>query len=421
MYNLYIMDFDYNIENYTKKDLIEIFGLPNNYDKNIIDIKENKLRENIISNNEINKDIQIKTLNFLIKAKNILLSEEYTHQPKKNTRLEEKIIDFYNSSYKLKPTKLESQNDHMVEIRSETPYLSSFPSQFFPGIINPLKKRALAKNLNIDTKFRDNYYSSPSTNFTMTLPIILNNVLTMQLNAIELPTTFYNISKQFGNNYFTLTVNTETAVVNIPDGNYDYNGIVQVINNELLLLGGVFVDVTFIINVNSSGTNGSGQMMVGAKPSVTTLSLDFQADKFGNYDTSTPLPLKLGWKLGFRNGVYEGNLNYVSEGVVDLTGPRYLYLVIDDYHNNVNNNFYSAFTSSLLNKNILARISLAPTAPFSSITQNNLNIITTPREYFGPVNIQNLNVQLLDEYGRVFDLNNMDYSFCLKFETVYDI
>ena len=421
MYNLYIMDFDYNIENYTKKDLIEIFGLPNIYDKNIIDIKENKLRENIISNNEINKDIQIKTLNFLIKAKNILLSEEYTHQPKKNTRLEEKIMDFYNSSYKLKPTKLESQNDHMVEIRSETPYLSSFPSQFFPGIINPLKKRALAKNLNIDTKFRDNYYSSPSTNFTMTLPIILNNVLTMQLSAIELPTTFYNISKQFGNNYFTLTVNTETAVVNIPDGNYDYNGIVQVINNELLLLGGVFVDVTFIINVNSSGTNGSGQMMVGAKPSVTTLSLDFQADKFGNYDTSTPLPLKLGWKLGFRNGVYEGNLNYVSEGVVDLTGPRYLYLVIDDYHNNVNNNFYSAFTSSLLNKNILARISLAPTAPFSSITQNNLNIITTPREYFGPVNIQNLNVQLLDEYGRIFDLNNMDYSFCLKFETVYDI
>jgi len=415
------MDFDYNIENYTKKDLIEIFGLPNNYDKNIIDIKENKLRENIISNNEINKDIQIKTLNFLIKAKNILLSEEYTHQPKKNTRLEEKIMDFYNSSYKLKPTKLESQNDHMVEIRSETPYLSSFPSQFFPGIINPLKKRALAKNLNIDTKFRDNYYSSPSTNFTMTLPIILNNVLTMQLSAIELPTTFYNISKQFGNNYFTITVNTETAVVNIPDGNYDYNGIVQVINNELLLLGGVFVDVTFIINVNSSGTNGSGQMMVGAKPSVTTLSLDFQADKFGNYDTSTPLPLKLGWKLGFRNGVYEGNLNYVSEGVVDLTGPRYLYLVIDDYHNNVNNNFYSAFTSSLLNKNILARISLAPTAPFSSITQNNLNIITTPREYFGPVNIQNLNVQLLDEYGRIFDLNNMDYSFCLKFETVYDI
>ena len=91
MYNLYIMDFDYNIENYTKKDLIEIFGLPNIYDKNIIDIKENKLRENIISNNEINKDIQIKTLNFLIKAKNILLSEEYTHQPKKNTRLEEKI------------------------------------------------------------------------------------------------------------------------------------------------------------------------------------------------------------------------------------------------------------------------------------------------------------------------------------------
>ena len=52
---------------------------------------------------------------------------------------------------------------------------------------------------------------------------------------------------------------------------------------------------------------------------------------------------------------------------------------------------------------------------------NNLNIVTNPREYFGTVNIQNINIQLLDEYGRVIDLNNMDYSFCLTLITAYDI
>ena len=52
---------------------------------------------------------------------------------------------------------------------------------------------------------------------------------------------------------------------------------------------------------------------------------------------------------------------------------------------------------------------------------NNLNIVTTPREYFGPVNIKNINIQLLDEYGRVLDINNMDYSFCLTLITAYDI
>ena len=137
------------------------------------------------------------------------------------------------------------------------------------------------------------------------------------------------------------------------------------------------------------------------------------------FNVST-LPLKFGWIIGFRNGVYANNLNYVSEGVVDVTGPKYMFLAIDDYKNNVNNNFYSAFNSSILNKNILARISLQANT-FNVLEQNNLNLVTTPREYFGPVDIQILNVQLLDEYGRIVDLNNMDFSFCLTLTTVYDL
>jgi len=27
----------------------------------------------------------------------------------------------------------------------------------------------------------------------------------------------------------------------------------------------------------------------------------------------------------------------------------------------------------------------------------------------------------LDEYGRIIDLNNMDYSFCLTMETIYEL
>jgi hypothetical protein len=132
------------------------------------------------------------------------------------------------------------------------------------------------------------------------------------------------------------------------------------------------------------------------------------------------LPLKFGWLLGFRNGIYTNNQNYVSEGIVDITGPRYFYLVVDDYNNSVNNNFYSAFNSSLLNKNILARISLENSA-VNNTFQNTLKIIGDTREYYGPVNIQNITIQLLDGYGRIVDFNNMDYSFCLSMQTVYDI
>ena len=417
------MSFDLNINNYTKQELASLFDLPANYDNSILEIKDSKLRENIMNNTEINKDTQIRTINFLVKAKTILLNNYPSGKPEKKTELQEKIMDFYNSSYELKSSKLEDQDEHMVQVRPEKPYLSSFPSEFFPGVINPLKKRTIRKNLNIDTRFRDNYFSSPSTNFNFALPIDFENVLQMQLTSLELPTSYYNVSKQYGNNFFSITVNTSTSVVTIADGNYTYDGIVNIINTELNNLGAPFNEIVFLLNINNN--SGSGQMMVGIKPppivtTITSLSLNFQADRFGIDDRNTPLPLKFGWTLGFRNGIYVNNLNYVSEGVVDVTGPRYIYLVVDDHNNNVNNGFYSAFNSSLLNNNILARISLQSRF-FDVQISNNLNIVTTPREYFGPVNIKNINIQLLDEYGRVLDINNMDYSFCLTLVTAYDI
>ena len=409
------MNFDLNIENYKKSELIEMFELPNNFDKNILEIKESKLREKIMNNKNITNDVKQKTLNFLIKAKNVILDEN---------SLNEKILDFYNSSYELKSSNLNDSQEHMVQIRSDKPYLSSYPGEFFPGIINPLKKRTLKKNLNIDTRFRDNYYANSSTNFNISLPTNFNDVIQMQLTSIELPTTFYVISKQYGNNFFTITVNDGTVsstIIKIPDGNYNGESIIDIINTQLTNAGAPFNNVSFIINM-INGT-GSGQTIIGPNAggsSITEIQLNFQLDSIGNDDKNTPLVLKLGWLLGFRNGYYIGNVNYVSEGIVDISGPKYLYLVVDDYNKSVTNSFYSAFNSSVLNKNILSKISLQSNT-FNILLQNNLNIVTTPREYFGPVNINNLTIQLLDEYGRIVDLNNMDYSFCLSLITVYDI
>jgi hypothetical protein len=418
------MNFDLNINNYNKNELKEMFDLPTNYDKQLIDIKLSKLRDIILNNKEIKDEVRMKTIYFLTEAKKILLGDIY----QKVENAKEKVQDYFNSIYDLKPVKIdETDNEHMVQIRENRPYLSSFPSEFFPGIINPLKRRINKQNLNIDTRFRDNYYGSTSSNFNISLPLIINNVLTMQLSAIELPTTFYAISKQYGNNFFTLVVNGLSKVVSIPDGNYNNVGIVNILNTQMVNIANSgstdFGYINFGININNN--NGSGQMFIGidsATPlgTITSLSLNFQADRNGIDDRNTPLPLKFGWALGFRNGIYENNFNYVSEGIVDLLGPRYLYLVVDDFNNNVNNSFYSAFNSSILNKNILARISLQSTL-FNIFSENNLNIVTTPRQYFGPVKIQNLTVQLLDEYGRIIDLNNMDYSFALTFQTAYDL
>ena len=412
------MNFDLNIDNYSKGELAEMFELPTEYDHNIFEIKEAKMRANLMNNTEITQTVLNNTLHFLARAKSILLDGE----PKSN-----KAVDFlenvYNSQYKLKPSTILDLGEHMVLEPKNKPYLDSFPSQFFPGVINPLKKKIRYMNLNIDSKFRDNYYSTSASNFNANLNQNIDNVLTMQLEAIELPVTFYSVSKQFDNNFFYIELPdaNEKQLVEIPSGNYNYEGLENAINNQLSIIGGVYASIIFKINITDN-RNGSGQMLVGLLPTAVPFNfeLNFQTDRSGIDNTGFSLALKFGWLMGFRNGKYIGNQNYVSEGIVDVLGSRYLYLVIDDYNANVNNSFYSAFNSSLLNRNILARISLQGTT-FSELSQNNLGITTTAREYFGPVNLQNFTVQLLDTYGRIVDLNNMDYSFCLKLQLVYDI
>jgi hypothetical protein len=250
-------------------------------------------------------------------------------------------------------------------------------------------------------------------------------VVSLQLSALELPTTFYAVSAVFGNNFFVLDVPSITSlIVTIPDGNYVYSTFVGYVNNFLQnqTVNILYKDIEFIADTNTNGSSGSNRMVVGLKAgsTITNYSINFQTDRYGNEDRQTPLPLKCGWLMGFREGYYENNVSYISEGLIDLVGTKYIYLAVDDFNNNVSDGFYGAFTSSILNKNILARISLQGSV-FNVLAQNNFILTTTPRQYFGPVDIQKLQIQLLDEYGRILNLNNMDYSFCLTFQTIYDL
>ena len=421
-------NFDLNINNYTKKELEDIFELPLNYDESIVEMQETKLRQNIIGDKDVLSMTKTNTLHFLSQIKKILIDNIKIKNPINDI---EKLSKTYKNVYNLdkslhKSEIIEAGNTNIIK-QPPTPYGQSMPSEFYQGIINPLSKRILRQNINIDTRFRENYYATKSSNFHVDLPLRLTQVVSLQLSALELPSTFYVISQVFGNNYFVLEIDAEPSgplIVTIPDGNYDYLALQTYINNFLSTAPGNYQDIQFLADINTplglGPSGGSGKMVVGSKTGTQPFSVNFLTDKYGNDDKQTPLPLKIGWLLGFRQGYYQGALTYVSEGIINLLGPRYIYLVIDDYNNSVNDGFYGAFTSSILNKNILARISLQGSV-FNYLSKDNFNLITTPRQYFGPVDIQKLQVQLLDEYGRVLDLNNMDYSFCITFQTIYDL
>jgi hypothetical protein len=424
-------NFDLNIGNYSKAELEEILELPSNYDTSVIEMKEAKLRQNIMSDLSIPSTVKTKTLGFITNVKNVLILNVNNNKADSNVNAGSKIQSLaksynnvYNLNKSLEKSDITNAGGTYIIKQPPTPYGQSSPSEFYQGTINPLNKRILRQNINIDTRFRENYYATQSSNFHLDLPIRLTQVVSLQLSAFELPGTFYTISKVFGNNFFVISIiNVEPLIVTIPDGNYTYLTLQTYINDFLLTAPAAYQTIQFLADINTpggTGSGGSGKMVVGSLGGNIDFSLNFQTDKYGNDDKQTPLPLKMGWLMGFREGYYENNKTYVSEGVIDLLGPRYIYLVVDDFNNNVSDGFYGAFTSSILNKNILARITLQGSV-FNIITQNNLILVTTARQYFGPVDIQKMQIQLLDEYGRILDLNNMDYSFCLSFQTIYDL
>lgn len=418
-------NFDFTIENYTINDLEGILGLPPNYNINQVITNSNLLTEEIKNDNSISYSNRTKMHDFIKKTTSILSNRLNDSKENPISKLAKTYSDVYNLDKSLKKSETISSGNTQIIKQPPTPYGQSSPSEFYQGVLNPLNKRILRQNINIDTRFRDNYYSTSSSNFNVDLPIKLSSVVSLQLSALELPSTFYVISKVFGNNFFTLEIpDVKPLLITIPDGNYDYLAIQTYLNNYVSTqtIAPEYNNIRFLpdINTGSTGSGGSGRMVIGSTTGTLEFSLNFLTDKNGNEDRQTPLPLKLGWLLGFRDGYYTNALTYISEGIVNLTGPRYIYLVVDDHNNNVLDGFYGVFTASILNKNILARISLQGSV-FDYMSKDNFNLTTTPRQYFGPVDIQKLQIQLLDEYGRILNLNNMDFSFCLTFQTVYDL
>jgi hypothetical protein len=241
------------------------------------------------------------------------------------------------------------------------------------------------------------------------MPNRMDKIVSMQLTSIELPNTYCVISNVYGNNYFAITIAQKTTVISIPTGNYnDNNTLINLINQEIQVSDIIFRDIVFSLDPSNNHT-------IISNNTKENIEINFQTDKYGTIDTNTPIQLKLGWILGFRNATYVNTFVHTSESSIDTSGPKYFFLCLNDYNNSVVVNTYTSYKSIILSRNVLARITT------SILGQNNLNVITSPREYFGPVTINSFNVQLLDDYGRIVDLDSMDFSFYLTLTTVYDI
>jgi hypothetical protein len=431
---------DLDINNYSIKDLEKFFRLkPNSkYTAADVELKEYQIREQLLNSGHINKRFKRDLIEFLEIAKTRLSTEKTTPLPQPTTIPKNYKLDTIDAPRSQVPP---ARTDELVT-RPETQFIYSNPSEFFPGTMNPLNTRVITKCLNIDTRFRENLYSTQSSDFTIQLPNKFNKVVSMQLSSLEFPVSFYGISSAFGNNYLYVgatynsfdvsgAILTTEQVFTIPDGNYNATDLVNLVNGLLCPLNpdntiknprNIFSYIQLSLDISTSGS-GTGKVTIAPTgtyaSSVLSLVLDFTKDIHGNKDT-TDIITKFGWNLGFLKPKYRGHTTYVADTIVEPAAIRYVYLAIDDFNNSANNQFVNVFQKSFMGNDIFARISIKGSY-FSLIMESDFNIVTEPRRYFGPVDIQKLKIRLLDEHGRILPMNNSNFSFCLDLKLLYDL
>ena len=92
-----------------------------------------------------------------------------------------------------------------------------------------------------------------------------------------------------------------------------------------------------------------------------------------------------------------------------LESHDYIFVRVDDFQENTTGIFVSAFHEIELHKNLLARV--GPT---------NDHVLSEPRIYAEPIDLEKLEVFLCDEKGEPLEMKDQNISMCITLEQLVD-
>jgi len=390
--------YDFDIDNYTIYDLEKFLNLTQHYNEYEIKEKENKLRNKLIqaiqaeSGGKSKNKVEKNAIRFLAEAKRLLI-EKLSKTRMTETGGNMLLID---------------KNKAKDSITSYMEPVQTYQTDVMQGNLNNLKKRTTTYNLCMNTLFRD-ASTSNANDILFVLPYPLKNVISMKLSSFEFPDTVYMVSeKKKTNRIYIKEDNTnKEGVVVIPEGNYTSETLPDVLQDAINKT--LDTEGRFSVEINEY----NGRTTIKNSTHSFVMKMAFE-------DTNKILSKNLGWCLGFRCANYIRSREYVSESIFTPIPLQYVYFVLNDFNISNATTIMGIFADNYVEKNILAKIPI-PVDSFQVMFDNNSDLITKKREYFGTVDVSKISVKILDPYGEVVDMNKMDYSFTLELEIAYDI
>lgn len=328
------------------------------------------------------------------------LTQSDQNQVNKITDRKQKISVFGNQHVPMNREQLATTDTYELPVKQDS--------------LNPNLKNTITRFVNLDSQFRQytSGINSTSTDYTLDLSDTLKDALSLKVYSYQIPFSWYAIDTAYGNTCLWIVDGSYNIPIFVPPGNYSQTSFITQINASFANAGFTFATINpplspispqpllsanLPVYYNSNNgmiimylNDGSFNDPLGIIPSFTINALtkiiffDFTGilqctnnclSKSNSYFNNS-----LGWLMGYR-------LPYLSvdpsgntaTAILDLNGPKYLILVIDDFNQNHVNNSLVSITQ--LSSTLKVPSYYSPDLPYTCINPsqqgNNLQQLVT--------------------------------------------
>lgn len=214
--------------------------------------------------------------------------------------------------------------------------------EYRKDFINPLLKQTITRIVSIDSQFRNNKRTTLSTNYAFNLSDTLRDVVSIRMNSVHIPKTWYTISKSYGANFFYLKGTSEGIndglhdyQISVAPGNYSQTELVGKLNESIQLMKSNNTDIDFsntIISYDPNTCKSSITLFIKSIYNETDYYLNFDYFTYPSDDAVNGIYKSIASFLGFDEqnheiGTFHSNYDLSGTGhpPIDQNGSYYDY------------------------------------------------------------------------------------------------
>ena len=263
----------YDVNSYSEKELLNILDLFHPTDREL----EAKILSYIDKYSNGSNDETLRLHTFFM---NIYKRFFYMEEEDENEEDENGLIEGFSSSSpgfsSNSPDQNQNQNQNQnVQLVSSLTYAK--------GKLNPILKQTVQRIITIDSQYRDSN-KNLSTQFTFNFTETLKDVLSLKLYAVQIPYTWYTISKSYGSNFIYIKGNVpgidnglHDISINILPGNYSLTTISNVgIDTSKSISGAIQTAISELSNIYTDVSFGATNMSYNVNQCKATFNIDIQ-------------------------------------------------------------------------------------------------------------------------------------------------